>query len=188
MIAHLQEYLLLHGKVKLPGAGFLSARLHPARYEVSERAFVPPSCELHWQEEDDDFMQQPQMAFLAQKLDLSEEDVYEHFHEVAYLYQTKISNGEAIDLGALGQIRNDEQGKLKFVAPVESIRPFESLAAERVIRQGVAHQMVVGDNETTTTDMEAYFTDTPEEKDRWWWLPLTIGLIALALIVWKRIG
>ena len=63
---------------------------------------------------------------------------------------------------------------------------FEPVAAERVIRESAVHQMLVGDVETTSTEMEAFYDQQEKATDRWWLLPMIVAAVAIALIIWAK--
>lgn len=75
-------------------------------------------------------------------------------------------------------------GKLSFhsVAVPEVFLP--DVDAEKVIHPDASHEMLVGDRQTTTRQMAAYYSDlTDSTKRRWWLMPLLLGLIAVSAIV-----
>jgi hypothetical protein len=54
--------------------------------------------------------------------------------------------------------------------------------AERVIHEAAEHTMLVGDKETTTTQMTEYFTDTPVATDKWWIWAIVLGVIGIGVL------
>jgi hypothetical protein len=42
--------------------------------------------------------------------------------------------------------------------------------------------MLVGDKETTTTQMTEYFTDAPEATDKWWIWAIVLGVIGIGVL------
>jgi hypothetical protein len=142
---------------------------------------------LQWREDLPDFSVQQLFGFLGRSLSLSEEEVFDGFESMAAAHQAQLHESGKLDLGALGILSRDADGAITFNAR-QMASAFQPLPAARVIRQGALHHMMVGDTEKTNAEMEAYFAGVPAEKDRWWWLPLAIGIVAVALIIWKRMG
>ncbi|MBL0146223.1 MAG: hypothetical protein IPP48_11050 [Chitinophagaceae bacterium] len=58
-----------------------------------------------------------------------------------------------------------------------------SAHAERVIHEAAEHNMLVGDKETTTTQMTEYYADTSVVKDRWWIWTIILGFGGIAAIL-----
>ncbi len=58
-----------------------------------------------------------------------------------------------------------------------------SAKAERVIHEAAQHSMLVGDKETTITQMTEYFADTPSVKDKWWVWALVLSIIGIGTIL-----
>ncbi|MCU0396444.1 MAG: hypothetical protein MUF29_11095 [Chitinophagaceae bacterium] len=184
----LQSYLVEFGHLSLAGMGRLETVLVPARYNVAEHRLDPPSGRVNWQpltgEETDSL--QHLTGFLARALQVTEEEAFDQYRAHCAQMQQKIRNAGELVWPPFGRFLLSAN-ELQF-EQADSQPAFAPLSAERIIHEGVAHQLRVGDNETTTTEMEAFLNNTEEEKERWWLLPLLIALAAIALICWKRWG
>jgi hypothetical protein len=184
----LQSFLAQTGRLPLQYIGVLSAESSPARYDVAERAFEAPS--IQWQFESHDSEEslpvQHLVGFLSQQMDVSEEEAYEAYNQYTRLLKENIANSGSFEWTPLGTFEKQTSG-YAFMA-TESNNAFNTLPIEKVIRGGVAHQMVVGDTETTTIAMEAFLNEEEDESGKWWVAPLLIALAAITLIIWKRFG
>jgi hypothetical protein len=184
----LQSYLVENGQLPLAGMGRMEAVLVPARYNVSEHRLDPPAGRLHWfaHKEEELPSLQHLTGFLARALQVSEEEAFDQYNTHCAVMQQTLSKDGVLDWWPLGRFHQaDNVLNFEQAAPQAAYAP---IPAERIVREGVAHQLRVGDNETTTTEMEAFLNSEEVETERWWLLPLLIALAAVALICWKRWG
>lgn len=186
MNALLNEFLLSHHELPLDGVGVLRVASQPAQYDVTVRAFVPPAAVMTFEPlaADDSVSLQPLVRFVAQHQQLAEEDAYETVMQWQQQMLQQLQQGEAVAIGSFGSLQQ-HNNELHFT-PAQMQPGFASIAAERVIREGAVHQMVVGDVETTSSEMEAYYDQQEKATDRWWLLPLIVAAVAIALIVWAK--
>jgi hypothetical protein len=94
------------------------------------------------------------------------------------------------NMDAYGETRLPHSGKFYVNADgnlvfktMEMPKAFlQEVAAERVVHPATSHAMVVGDKETTSTEMAAYYSDLEAgSKDKWWiW---ATGLAVVAAVV-----
>lgn len=184
----LQSFLAQTGRLPLQHIGVISAECLPARYDVAERAFAAPA--VQWQFESHDSEErlpvQHLVGFLSQQMDVSEEEAYEAYNQYTRLLKDNIAHNGSYEWAPLGTFEKQTSGY--SFKPLESKNAFTALPIEKVIRGGVAHQMVVGDTETTTVAMEAFLNEEEDETGKWWVAPLLIALAAITLIIWKRFG
>ncbi len=187
MIGLLNQYLLDNHEVLLPGLGLIRTEQLPAQYDIAGRIFESPSLQMKWQSPDEEpsFALQKLLGFVAQQMDISEEEAYSRYQLLKEELQKKLETEGRIDWIPLGVFEKDESG-LYFSGPLSFNDGFDVLEADRVIRQGATHAMKVGDTETTNTAMEALLAEESHEEDHWWILPLVIALVAIVIIVWKR--
>jgi hypothetical protein len=101
------------------------------------------------------------------------EEVNDFIQHLFLLGQNKIN-----DVGTF-TIKDDE---VHFDAKAVNSLLTPPATAERVIHEAAEHSMLVGDKETTTTEMTEYFADEPAATDKWWIWAIALGAIALAVI------
>jgi hypothetical protein len=186
MNALLNEFLLSHHELPLDGVGVLRVASQPAQYDVTERAFMPPAAALSFEPlaTDDSVSMQPLVRFVAQQMQQSEEEACENVMQWQKETSLQLQQGEAVAIGIFGTLQQQD-GQIVF-SPATLQTGFEPIAAERVIRESAVHQMLVGDVETNSTEMEAYYDQQEKATDRWWLLPVIVAVVAIALIVWAK--
>jgi hypothetical protein len=186
MNALLNEFLLSHQELPLDGVGVIRVASQPAQYDVAERAFVPPTAALSFEQltADNSISMQPLVRFVAQQLQSTEEEAFEKVMLWQNETAQQLQQGDAVAIGAFGTLHQQDNQVVFLPATLQT--GFESIAAERVIREGAVHQMVVGDVETNSTKMEAYYGQEEKATDRWWLLPMIVAAVAIALIIWAK--
>lgn len=187
MKAILQKYLLEHGEVFLPGIGRLEKKYHPARYSIADKAFDPPREEILLQPERNGFPAQEMIGQMARRLNLTEEEVFERLQQYGGSLVAGLSAGQEVSWSPLGSFSLN--GKHVLFQPGDQGLPvFESLPAERVTRENYYHEMVVGEKETNTREMNEWLNRPREKADRWWIWPLLVSAAAIGLIIWKFVS
>ncbi len=81
-----------------------------------------------------------------------------------------------------GRFYINEDGMLVFKSTELPKTYFNEVVAERVIHPRTSHTMVVGDKETTSTAMEAFYSEAGmHAKDKWWIWALAFGILTAVL-------
>ena len=190
MTSLLQQFLVAHGTLPLPGFGVLHAEYNAANYDVTNQSFEPGSSTIVFDSTDtsSDLPSQEVVGYLAQKLDVPEEEAFDLWMRYISNLKNGLSQNRRFQWMPLGDFHLDSvEGSIHFITanPPFKVAP---LPAERVVREGASHAITVGDTETTNIEMQAYFTEEPPRTSSWWWWPLGIALAALAAIAFKKLG
>jgi len=101
-------------------------------------------------------------------------------------YCDKLKNLDAFSekkLPHAGKFYVNAEGNLVFKSIEMPKVFFPEISAERVIHSAASHTMVVGDKETTNTEMAAYYSDMDSKTaDRWWiWAAALAAIAAVTL-------
>ena len=181
----LQEYLVEHKTLPLPGIGVLQAQPQPALYDVADRSFQPPHVHVDFTPflEGESLPFQHLVGFIAVKQNISEEDAFELLQHYASDAFKQLEAKSQLSWEPVGIFEKIGESNISFQAS-DMITGFTPIVSDRVIREGASHDMMVGDTATTNIEMEALLAEKEEATDRWWLLPLLIALGAIALIVW----
>ncbi len=173
----LLQYLKQQGSCVLPTLGKLSFEKGSAALEIAQHQLSAGKQNIVFDFDeslsDDSFVHYVQSCTKA-PLKLSHGKVME--------FVAQIKNNASVSLPGVGAFEND--GKVvKFVA---ALLPeyFEAVVpAKKIVHQNVAHSMIVGDKETTTTEMAEYYNETPVVADKWWIWALLLAIVAIATIL-----
>jgi hypothetical protein len=153
---------------RLPGIGTLYVKNHPAKTNVAEALIKAPV---------------PFISFSpAHEHDVN---VFNEFTALSELIRKDIDDKGMVTLKGVGDFVKNENGAIDFVP--SHIHPLfmPDVTAIRVIRQNAEHAILVGDRETTNTQMSGYFVTeegAAPATDRWWMWAIGLGAAGLAVI------
>jgi hypothetical protein len=164
-------YLFQQKQCPLPGLGHLYIQQIPAETNFVNKQINAPQSVVKFsstQVDDENFLNYVTKVNNANSTFIKDE-----------LQQLFAKNNFVIY--GVGEFTN-KNGKLDFVP--ERINPLFSQPthAERVVHENEAHNMVVGDTETTTTAMTEYFAEDEIKKDYWWVWAIVLGGISIAAV------
>lgn len=191
MLEALTHYFSQNRQIVLPGIGELKAVYNPARYDAGQQLMLPPGFSFQWipQEEGEMDSPQPLMAFLGRMNQWTEEESYEAMHSFGNsLRNTIATRGEWIwpGVGKLVPLNKEslgfvpEEGLDNYLTPIE---------AKRAIHTGAVHQMIVGDKETNTFEMQEALKEAEDLPSDKWWIPsLIMAILTLVLIILRLSG
>jgi len=189
MYQTLLQYLIQQQQLWLQGVGHFKLMQLPARYDVANQLMMAPMVRVKIEKAPKEQNLQPLMVFLAKQMGTDEESAFDHYQEFCSEMATQLQEQVAVAWPGLGTLtKMGNEGNIKIDPALDAYLP--SVVATRVIRQGSAHQMKVGETETTTAEMQTWLTqqDKVAEKSRWWIGALCIFLAAATLIVLKLTG
>lgn len=90
---------------------------------------------------------------------------------------------DEINLPFTGKFYINAEGNLIFKSTEVPSQFLPDVITEKVIHPAVPHMMVVGDKETTSTEMAAYYSETGVKPKDWWWIwAICLAVIAVALL------
>ena len=153
---------------RLPGIGTLSVKNHPAVTNVAEAVIKAP---------------EPFISFSP--ANENDDNIFNEFTALSELMRKDIDEKGIVTLKGIGDFVKTENGAIDFVP--SHIHPLfmPDVTAIRVIRQNAEHTILVGDRETTNTQMSGYFVTEEVAKpttDRWWVWAIVLGAVGLAVI------
>ena len=176
----IESYLFKNKKCPLPLLGVLALidTNAVALYSKGKIEAPVPSIKLLEQEMPaGDFIN-----FIASKKNISAGEASQLLTQYCNKLQNMDAYGET-KLPHAGKFYVNADGNLVFKS-IEMPKAFlPELSVERVIHPATAHAMVVGDKETTTTEMAAYYSDIDSgSKDKWWIWAACLAVVATVLL------
>lgn len=188
MFGLLHQYLVEYRQVFLQGIGQLQLVRQHAVYDVASQQIKPPFNAIQVNVDAQSGPLQPLISFIAKHLNITEEKAFELYHSFCQQLKT--------DLETTGQIVWDDFGILKkansekpVFEPLGALQIYhEPVVANRVIRQGASHAIMVGTNETTNHAMREMLEETTVIRDRWWIGAAALAASAIVLIVLRKMG
>jgi len=174
----IELYLFKNKNCPLPSLGVLQLTEAHATALYAEGKIEAPVPSIKLTESPiaaDDFI-----SFIAVKKNMSTDEASTML--IQYCHRlNKMDAYSETKLPHAGKFYVNADGNLVF-KPIEIPKIFmPAVAGIRVIHPDASHAMVVGDKETTTTEMAAYYSETEDAvKNRWWIWALAFALIAAA--------
>ncbi len=78
----------------------------------------------------------------------------------------------------LGILKKDDMGEIHFESSILNPSFLQPVPAEKVVRANAKHMLLVGDRESSNSEMSDWFAEEPVHGNRLWWLVALIGGIA----------
>lgn len=169
MYQPLLHHVLEGHSAELPGVGYLVPEIIAARKDVANALLHPPFLRINFQTTAPDSVTSTGMRSFA---------------DAAFHLQGVLGRSNEAYVPGIGNFFFQE-GKLLFNQEPVAMEFAPPAPATRIVRTGEAHAMVVGDSDTTTEEMTAYYDDIDQTSthDRWWVGALILLGIALVGII-----
>ena len=181
MIQLINNYLLQHKSVSIPGLGTIYVERIPAQSDFINKQLLPPSYHYRF----DKYFDAPGkefFSFLAAMKSIPEYEAIKVYNEWAMGVRNSIGANKPAMLDGIGTLKRDTSGDVVF-EPLSTLRTYDvAVPAQRIIRTNARHTMLVGDKETTTVDMTGYFQKVHKEKASWWIYALILAALSLVAI------
>jgi hypothetical protein len=179
----IELYLFKNRKCPLPELGTLVIIETNAVASLAERKIHAPVSYIQFIEstmQPDDFID-----FIAINKNISIEEAAALLKQYCSSLQNMDAYGET-RLQDAGKFYVNADGMLIFKAIEIPKIFFPDVNAERVIHPDASHNMRVGDKETTSAEMTAYYTDAGSTNKNKWWITAIVLIIiaAVALIMY----
>lgn len=113
---------------------------------------------------------------------VTDSEMHNQFSSISESIKSDLVKGEKVEVAGVGNFFIDEKNKIVFTPVKIDENFFQPVTAERVIRENVTHNMLVGDKETTSTVMTDFFTEKPAITDRWWIWAAAIFVISVSFL------
>jgi hypothetical protein len=159
--------LFLNKTCRLPGIGTLAVIACSAEHDLVNAQIKAPV---------------PSIVFSATQE--ADENVFNEFTALSELIKKDIDEKGIVTLKGVGDFIKNEQGAIDFIPLTVNSFFLPTVVAQTVIREHTEHAILVGDKETTSTQMTGYFDETETTKKSHWWIwAIVLGVVGLATIV-----
>jgi len=176
--------------VGLPGLGVLNAVPVSAKFDASRQVMVPPRLQFQWQPQTGEVEGLQSLAgFVSRHSQMSEEDSFDAIAAFCGNVKSTLEEKGEFRWNGLGKLVKIATGTTGFVPDASLEGYLHPIEATSVVRTSQSHQMLVGDKEINSADMQQLLLEEeePYSEGKWWIAALIIGLIATALIA-GRLG
>jgi hypothetical protein len=176
------SYLFQYKTCPLPGLGTLSIQPGAAQADFLNTSMLPPVPAIVFDNKETEA--DGLLDHIAAKTNTTIYQAIETLGQFANQLKATIHSGMPAILNGLGSFSTNGTGNIVFEQEPLQQDFLQPVKAERVIHPEAEHPILVGDKETTNTEMAEYFNEAPAAKSRWWiWaIILTVlGILALLL-------
>lgn len=183
MQKQIASYLFQHKTCPLPGLGTLYVINSAAESDFTTRLFTAPKSVVHFEQTETDIN-----GFLKYLSAITGADKYEATEAFSHFcdnLKQQMTDQPDVQLNNIGSFFVDASGTINFkelLLPKVFMQP---VFAERVIHPDAEHHILVGDKETTNTEMTEFLNPKTETTDQWWIWAIVLGAIGLlALLIY----
>jgi hypothetical protein len=180
-------YLFQHKSCPLPGLGTLSIQQGSAQSDFLNKTMLPPSPVIVFdsKETEADVL----LDHIAAKTNSSIYQAIETLGQFANQLKSDINSGNPAILNGVGIFSQGSSGSMHFEPTAVSEIFVQPVEAIRVIHPQAEHSILVGDKETTNTEMTEYFSEETVQKSYWWIWAVALGIAGiLAIIMYLNSG
>lgn len=157
--------LFLDKKCNLPGIGTLLLVSRSAKSDFLNTRILSPTQTIE---------------FIA---DGRDNNLSTDFLELSNFIKTKLTEEGTYLLNGIGTFTRQGEAEVQFTPVVIDPAFTPDVEAVRVIRQDAIHEILVGDQQTTNTEMIDYFNEKTPLFDRWWVWAIVLSAIGLILML-----
>lgn len=175
------SFLFQNRSCPLPGLGTLSLASTEAVADFSNKTITPPLSEIHF--EPGETNREDFLAYMARSTNTPVYEANAALDHFCAELKNEISTKTSASLDGIGNFYVDGNGKMKFSQSLLPQYFLEPVNAERVVHPNAEHAILVGDKESTNTQMAEYFSEETPVKDRWWIWALVLGGIGLIILL-----
>ncbi|WP_346236636.1 hypothetical protein ABDK00_014600 [Niabella insulamsoli] len=183
----LAKYLFEKKQLGLPQIGVFTIKEKKASPDLTEGTITPPGWEVDFAQEseapDSATENKGLYEWLATHLGITAEAAEERFLNFAATSSGQLEQGGTVVWKSVGSLKKAE-GQIQFVPESENLSPFTMVAAKKIIRQDTSHATIVGDRETTTSQMREQLALPPEKGKRNTVMWVLFAVAAIAAIVY----
>jgi len=179
----LNRYLYLNKSLQVPGLGSICLEILPASIDSSTRSVLPPVYQFRF----DKFIDAPDkdfFSYLSAHQQVSDYEALRQYNDFAYALRDRLNYSREAAWDGLGVLIKDDTGEIHFESAFEKPFFLQPVPAEKVVRLGAKHNLLVGDRVRSSREMSDWFAEEPVHGNRLWWLvALLIGIIAVFVIM-----
>ena len=180
MVELLRRYFFTFQEISLPGIGMIQAKSISAVLDFPERKLFPPTYEAVLVAPDA-AKEHVQVEWLAQKLRVTLAEAHESLHAFAADIQKALSEQSHFSFEDICILQQSTSGTIDCKKLLDITSGFKPQHAEKVIREQETHMVRVGEEERSSSEMEAILSEAaPSKKDYWWVAAILLLIVAVA--------
>lgn len=181
----LHQYFLQNNQLSLPGIGSFRMITLPAANDFVNQQILPPSQQVLFNNQATDWDTEL-IDYVAHHKNMSTSLATEEMQYYIDRLKANLAHRDALYFNGIGTLQKNEIGVLEFSREANHLKLFAPAPAERVIREGAVHQMLVGEKETNTMAMSEMLNEEAPKQRTWWWIVALIIAIASIIMIFLK--
>jgi hypothetical protein len=176
-------YLYRFGHLPLPGSGHLFIHNEPARLSFPDRKIYPGAT--HIQFSNTNLAETHLLSWLSLELGADITNVSDRVSSWLNDLKVQLKSGSPVVWQGIGELSiSDDETLLVQIENPFMLIPSEGLTAEKVIRVGAPHSVLVGESEKSRSEMEEALQPKARRSKKLWPYILIILFSVAALGFW----
>jgi hypothetical protein len=180
----LYHYFIQSRSLSLPGIGTFDLFRIAAQTDFANRKILAPGFTISY-DSINDAPHKELFDYISRKQSIPEWEAIKEVNDFAHDLKQQLRSGREVNWEGIGLLRAGAGGDIFFEPQSLQYAFIGPVRAQRVVRQGMNHPMLVGDRELGSHEMqdmlsgEDYFA---QEKEGWWVYAAIIAAISVLLI------
>ncbi len=180
----LYDFFIQNCSLSLPGIGTFDMFRISAQTDFANKKIIAPTFSITYNNHLD-APNKDLFDYVSKKTNVPEWEAIKLVNDFAFDLKNILKNGDEVAWEGIGLLKSGLSGDIVFEPHRLSYEFIPHVGARRVIRKEVNHQMMVGDRQLTTEEMQHLLaTETTEVrvKESWWIYAFIITAVAVVLI------
>jgi hypothetical protein len=181
MYHDLYEYLVLNRQLSMPGIGTFLLERKPAETDITHRQIKPAMYSISF---DNSAVAAPSKRFfywLSEKKGLQYHEAIVKFNGFTFDLKNQVLAGHKVIWEQVGTFSKGMKGDIRFESILKEQQYDPPVSAVKLIREKAEHNVRVGEDEKTSSQM-VELLKKDEEKKSYWWVPALVVALLLLII------
>jgi hypothetical protein len=185
VLSLLTKYLLQYRRLSNPNVGTFELVQQSPEFNVVDKLILPPGFHLNWNKNDS--LPEHQLSYLAASVQADKEMVREELEQFGKKFKIKVEK-ETFVWNGIGAVKKNN-GSVDVEGQLLKIDGLQAIAAHRVMRENVEHNMLVGDRQMTSQQVTHTLNREAKKKNYIvliGWILFFLALLAIVFILYKN--
>ena len=179
----LYAYFIQRKSLSLPGIGTFDMHRISAQTDFANKKMLPPGYAISYNHHED-APDKDLFDYVARRNQIADWEAIRAVNDFAIDLKSRLQQGETITWEGIGQLRPGQGREISFEAEMVQYAFNPRVVAQRVIRQGATHAVLVGDREKSREEMtDMLAADNGYVEGSGWWNMVAILAAAAVLII-----
>lgn len=173
--------MVLNKQLSLPGIGILHLQRTSSTFDFGNKTFSAPRYFFSLENAD----QSPSrklFEWLSQVMMVSEWEAIKMVNDFSFDLKNQVAASVEVSWKNVGKFFRDDKGNLVLDSYLPELESEQPVIADKVIREKAEHTVMVGMNERTAMEMEAYSYEASQKKDYGWIIAIIIIVISFIMV------